>query len=37
MLDDATADYVMFCDIDDMFSKEDGLESIMKKAEETNA
>jgi len=27
----------MFCDIDDMFIREDGLESLIKVAEETKA
>lgn len=34
MFDESTADYVMFCDIDDMFSSADGLSSLMKVAEE---
>ena len=37
LLQQSNADYVMFCDIDDEFSDENGLSIIMKKAEETNS
>ena len=37
LFDQATADYVMFCDIDDMFWKPDGLKSLMESAEKTQA
>lgn len=37
MLDKTSADYIMFCDIDDCFSSPYGLRSLMKKAEETHA
>lgn len=36
LLDKSTADYIMFCDIDDMFWKPDGLKSLMDAAEKTN-
>lgn len=37
LLKKSNADYIMFCDIDDMFSKPNGLNSLIKKAEETGA
>lgn len=37
LMDWTTADYIMFCDIDDMFSRPDGLYSLAKAAEETEA
>ena len=33
LLDEASADYVMFCDIDDMFSSSDGLSSLLEESE----
>lgn len=37
LLDDATADYVVFCDIDDCFSSFDGLFLLVQAIEKTNA
>lgn len=37
LLDLATADYVMFCDIDDCFISPDGLSALMTIAEQTEA
>lgn len=37
LLQESSADYIMFCDIDDIFSKSDGLYSLMTQAEQTNA
>ena len=37
MLAEATADYVMFCDVDDCFCSDDGLLSLMAVARETGA
>ena len=37
MLDKATADYLMFCDVDDCFSSPYGLASLMQAAEKTHA
>ena len=37
LLNKSNTEYVMFCDIDDMFIREDGLESLIKVAEETKA
>ena len=37
LLEHATADYVMFCDVDDEFSDENGLSTIVQTAIETNA
>ena len=37
LMDDSSADYIMFCDIDDCFSSFDGLASLMAAAEATSA
>ena len=37
LMDDSSTEYIMFCDVDDVFSKEDGLYSLVKTAEETDA
>lgn len=37
LLDASTADYLMFCDCDDMFSKSDGLHKLLGCAMETDA
>lgn len=37
LLDKSNADYLMFCDCDDMFSKSDGLQKLLTCAEETSA
>ena len=37
LMDRATADYIMFCDVDDVFSRADGLKSLLDAAEETRA
>ena len=37
LLDMSTADYIMFCDIDDCFISSDGLATLMKTAERTSA
>lgn len=37
LLHKATADYIMFCDIDDMFFKSNGLSSLVQAAQQTNA
>ena len=37
LMDKATAEYIMFCDVDDVFSKPDGLKTLLDAAEETHA
>lgn len=37
LMHDATAEYIIWCDIDDEFYKKDGLYSLIKEAEETHA
>lgn len=37
LLDSSEAEYIMFCDIDDCFFKDDGLYSLLKAADESNA
>lgn len=37
LMDASSTEYIMFCDCDDMFSKEDGLYSLVKTAEQTHA